>query len=97
MRNGQLKVWWKPQIPMRSFEVLVDNLKEAHLLINTLADYDLFQYETGVKPDYFNVGGLVMWDENLEPDDDGSQWTDWVDELSGDDFTEYTEKFFKAE
>jgi len=93
MENGQLKVWWKPQVPMKSFEVLVDNLKEAHLLLDVLAEYDLFQLKHKIKGDYCNVGGLLIWDETIDEDVPSDKWTDWVDEETGDDFDEYRKKF----
>lgn len=59
-KHGQLKVWWIPQIPMKAFEVEVETLVEAKLLLDTLAKYDLFQFENRIKPDYANAGGLVV-------------------------------------
>lgn len=88
-KNGQLRVWWIPQIPMKPFEVLVDDLKQAKLLLDTLADYDAFQYENDIKPDYSNTGGLTIWEEDLDPDEDGLKWCDWYDEETGMDFDEY--------
>lgn len=72
-RDGQLKVWWIPQIPMKSFEVLVGTKEEAILLLNTLANYDIFQFENKIKPDYCNAGGLVIWEEKEQ------DWVDWED------------------
>jgi hypothetical protein len=70
------RVWWIPQVPMKAFEVDVDTLAEAKLLIDVLADYDLFQYENKVKPDYCNTGGITRWDaaegEYLDVDEDES-------------------------
>lgn len=89
MKNGQLCVWWVPQIPTKNFNVLVDNLKEAKLLLDTLADYDLFQFENNIKPDYSNTGGLLIWDEEMEPDENGEKWCDWYDVKTGLPFDEY--------
>jgi hypothetical protein len=72
----RLRVWWIPQVPMKAFYAEVRSLREAKLLLNTLADYDLFQLENNIKPDYANVGGL----QELGEDGD---WTDWCDEESG--------------
>lgn len=72
--SGQLRVWWIPQLPMKAFHVDVDSPKEAKKILNVLADYDLFQYENKVKPDYSNIGGLQEWNE-AEQD-----WWDWNDE-----------------
>ena len=85
MRNGQLKIWWIPQVPMKPFEVYVDTLQEAKKILDVLAYYDIFQFKNNIKPDYCNAGGLVTYDK--ETDD----WTDWYDEDSGDDFDQYCE------
>ena len=89
MKNGQLQVWWIPQIPMKMFTVNVKTLGEAKLLLNVLANYDLFQFENNIKPDYCNAGGLRQWDEELEPDENGECWSDWYDEETGEDFDEW--------
>lgn len=65
-----LKVWWIPQIPMKPFEVLVNSFSEAQVLLTALAQYDLFQLENNIKPDFSNAGGLMI-------QDDGEEYTDW--------------------
>ena len=71
--RGQLRVWWVPQVPMKSFYVEVQNLREAKLLLGTLAEYDKFQFDNRVKPDYANAGGLQAYYS-----EDG-EWIDWYD------------------
>ena len=79
-----LRVWWIPQLPMEAFYKEVDSVEEGALLLETLAKYDLFQYEKNIKPDYANVGGLQEFNE-----DDG-EWEDWYNnELDIDDPLEY--------
>jgi hypothetical protein len=85
MEQKKYKVWWVPQVPMKAFEVFVDTLVEAKLLLDTLAEYDRFQLENNVKPDYTNAGGVCV----LEDLDDGPCWCDWysdgghgIDDLS---------------
>ena len=73
---GDLCVWWIPQVPMEPFWVPVQNLQEAMLLLRTLADYDRFQFENNIKPDYSNTGGLVVWEAVGE----NGEWTEWEDE-----------------
>lgn len=73
-----LKLWWIPQIPMKAFEVEVSSVEEGVKLLDVLADYDAFQFENNVKPDYSNVGGLMI----QEPD---GEWVDWYDEATGED------------
>jgi len=64
------KVWHIPQFPMQAFEVFTEDIKTAVLLANTLANYDLFQLEHNVKPDYSNVQGIMQWQE------DEQEWWD---------------------
>lgn len=80
--EGDLKVWWIPQVPGARFEVPVHSLKEAKLLLDTLADYDLFQLEHRIKPDYCNVGGLMVYEDG--------EWVDWEDPETGDSIDYFT-------
>ena len=73
----KLKVWHIPQVPGVSFDVPVDSVEEAVKIMSLLADYDTFQFENHIKPDYCNAQGLLMWDEEQK------EWTDWYDEESG--------------
>jgi len=70
----KLRVWWIPQVPMKPFYQKVKNIEEAKLLLKTLAEYDIFQFENNIKPDYSNVGGLEYYDEKE------SKWYDWENE-----------------
>lgn len=74
-QSGDLRVWWIPQIPMKPFIVKVGSIKEAKLILNTLADYNLFQLHNHIKPDYANAGGLEVY----ETDFDGSGKADWFE------------------
>ncbi len=71
-KEGDLKVWWIPQVPMKAFEVPVEDIKQAKLLLDTLAKYDLFQFHNKIKPDYCNTGGLSIYQDG--------DWCDWCDE-----------------
>lgn len=94
-KNGDLRVWWIPQVPMKSFYINVKTLEEDNLLLNALADYDRFQYENNVKPDYCNAGGLSVWDDTLPDEDDPSNcWCEWYDEETGEDFDEHRSRMF---
>lgn len=86
-----LRVWWVPQMPMKSFKVPVGNLVEAKKILNVLADYDLFQLEHNVKGDYANAGGLSYFDPCDLHDGPQGSWVDWensdgdnIDQLEGD-------------
>jgi hypothetical protein len=71
---GDLKVWWIPQVPMKPFEVPVPNLLTGKHLMDALAEYDFFQLENRIKPDFSNAGGLMMY----EGEDEG--WCDWYND-----------------
>lgn len=76
-----LKVWWIPQVPMKPFEVLVSSFAQAKVLLETLAEYDLFQLRQNIKPEFCNVGGLLVFEDG--------DWTDfWTD--NGEDFDALT-------
>ena len=82
--SKKLQVWWVPQIPMKAFTVEIDTVAEGVKLMSTLANYDIFQYENKVKPDYCNAGGINQWSEDV--DGEGTPgWESWYDEETGDD------------
>ena len=59
---------------MTPFYWNVPTLESAKDMVLMLAAYDQFQYETGVKPDYANMGGLQEWNEEAQ------EWWDWESE-----------------
>lgn len=81
--DGDLRLWWIPQVPMEPFYWKVETPTEAGKLLDMLAQYDLFQFEHKVKPDFSNVGGL-------ESCEDG-EWIDWYSG-DGDDFDDWWEE-----
>ena len=83
-KPGDLQVWWIPQVPMKAFCVPVDTVAIGVKIMEVLADYDCFQFEHGVKPDYCNAGGLQRWCE--DSDGEGTPgWADWYDDETGED------------
>lgn len=82
--QGALRVWWIPQVPMPPFHVAVPDIKTAKLLLDALAQYDLFQLKHGVKPDFCNSGGLECFSR-----DGDNEWCDWYDEETGNDIDSY--------
>lgn len=76
-KHGDLRVWHIPQIPGRPFHVPVKTLSEAKLVLDTLAQYDLFQLAHNIKPDYSNAGGLQAFDANDDHDGPDGSWIDW--------------------
>lgn len=83
-KEGDLRLWWIPQVPMKPFHVYVSSVEQAMLLFDTLAQYDLFQLDNNIKPDYSNAGGLEVWENG--------EWCDWWEEGTCDDIRAYTER-----
>lgn len=61
--EGDLRVWWIPQVPMSPFFVAVKSATEGWRLTDTLAAYDAFQFMNRIKPDYCNAGGLARFED----------------------------------
>ena len=80
---GDLSVWWVPQVPMKAFRVPVSSIEEAVKIMQVLADYDKFQFDNRVKPDYANAGGLNVW--TADAGDGRADWCDWYDDETGED------------
>ncbi len=76
----ELRVWWMPQVPMPPFVYPVPTLQAAKMLCEALAQYDLFQLENKVKPDYSNAGGASWRHAELT----GGEWHDFDPEDEGD-------------
>ncbi|MFA5132695.1 MAG: hypothetical protein WC444_05240 [Candidatus Paceibacterota bacterium] len=70
--EGDLRIWWIPQVPMEGFEVPVSSIRDARLLLSVLGDYDLFQLQHNIKPDYCNAGRIQIFHDNewLDMEDD---------------------------
>lgn len=81
---GDLRVFWVPQVPGKALYISVKDLHQAHLLLETLAYYDAFQYASNIKPDYCNAGGLQVFEDG--------EWCDWHDDETGDDFDMYCDE-----
>jgi len=81
-KDGDLRVWWIPQVPMKDFLYPVQSVIEAKHVLDILAEYDLFQLEHKVKPDFSNVGGLQVFEDGewLEWSNDDGESIDEVDE-----------------
>lgn len=74
--KAEFRVWWIPQIPMKPFTVDIGSIEEGRKICEVLADYDLFQFENKVKPDYCNSGGIEF---KFDPLTDG-EWHSFPDE-----------------
>lgn len=87
-KESSLRVWWIPQVPGKPFHISVDSIKEGRKILEVLANYDLFQYENNIKPDYSNVGGLQEFDSEDKTDSPKGSWID-MDELDDYDGENY--------
>ncbi len=75
-QEGDLQVWWIPQVPMKPFTHPVRSVDEGMQLLDALAKYDIFQLENNIKPDFANAGGLSVFEDG--------EWVDWCDEDGND-------------
>ena len=69
---------------MKPFYVEVESIEEAWKILNTLWDYDIFQFENNVKPDFCNTSGLEYFDEKEQ------NWCEWFDD-DGNDIKQHFE------
>ena len=61
-KEGDLRIWWIPQVPMEAFSISVNSIAEGMKITDTLAKYDLFQLAHNIKPDYSNAGGVARYE-----------------------------------
>ena len=88
--SNKLRVWWIPQIPMKSFYVPVNSVEEGKKVLDMLSAYDLFQLQNNVKHDFCNTGGLQIWDEEEQ------DWCDWYLETE-DDYFESVDEYCESD
>ena len=69
MTESRYRVWWVPQVPMKAFYYPTPDLATARVLMDALAEYDLFQFENRIKPDYCNAGGIQEFTDDDEWED----------------------------
>lgn len=75
----KFRIWHNCQIgAVDNFYIYVDDINTAWKIMNVLWDYDLFQYNNNIKPDYCNASGLEYFD--VEDD----EWYEWYDEYGYD-------------
>ena len=87
----ELRVWWIPQVPMEAFLYPVPTIEAGKVLLDALAEYDAFQFQHRVKPDYCNTGGIA-W---KHPEHTGGEWYDF-DPDDEDDLQEIADAIAKA-
>jgi hypothetical protein len=61
---SKVRVWWIPQLPSKNpFYVDVPDIKTGKMVCDILANYDTYQYENRIKPDYCNTGGVQTFED----------------------------------
>lgn len=51
-----------PQIPGKPFQVEFDGeLEQAALLLNTIIDFSIFEFDNKIKPDYADMAWIEVW------------------------------------
>lgn len=75
----QLRLAHFPQLPCKPFIIPVANVAEAVKIATTIWDYDKFQFENRIKPDYSNATTLEVFEDG--------EWCDWYSDcgMSFDD------------
>lgn len=90
-KEGDLQVWHIPQVPGKQFTVDVESVEQAILVLDVLANYDLFLLATNNRIDYANAQGLCIYEK--DPDSTcGYGWFDWCDEETGYDLRQWREE-----
>jgi hypothetical protein len=79
--TAEFRVWWIPQVPGKPFEASVKSWADGKALEIVLANYDAFQFENNIKPDYCNTGGTQMKHAVLTE----GEWAD-VDEHEAEEY-----------
>ena len=90
---SKLRVWWCPQIgaEIPLFTVDVATVRQGVAIMDALADYDLYQFNNKIKPDYSNTGGLEVLESSGE-------WEEWYDsQAETDDPREFIEMIDSGE
>ncbi len=59
---------------MKAFTYEVPDQETAELVVDILAQYDLFQFENRIKPDYCNAGGIQVWEDDGWVEVPESEW-----------------------
>ena len=84
----KMRVWHIPQLGCdATFYIPVETAEEGKKVMDILAAYDLFQLENNIKPDYSNVCGLQVFNE------DDQEWEDWFLETE-DDYYDDVDSYF---
>jgi len=85
---NKLRVWHIPQVGHDAILYIpVETAEEGKKVMDILACYDLFQLENRIKPDYCNISGLQVFNEEKQ------EWEDWILETEDNYFDNVDEYF----
>jgi len=85
--RNKLRVSHFPQVPCKPFTVEVKDEKQAHLMVEALANQHLFLFDNNFIPDYANILLVEMFEE----DSDGNGNPGWVDYWNEEELMEFDE------
>lgn len=84
MKDKKIRVCHFPQVPCNPFIVEVEDLREAKIVKDILAEYDLFQFKNKFKPDYCNTTIIEEFDK------EENKWLSWSDsDIGVEEYLEY--------
>jgi hypothetical protein len=86
----RLRVSHFPQIPCEPFEVEVTSVEEGVKIMKVLAQYDIFQFEQKIKPDYSNATVLCKFDE------EENEWVNWETEEDEEEYFDDPEEYLES-
>lgn len=77
--EGDIMVWYIPQVPMKAYEIRVPSrdLAEAQRIQEAVIGLSYFEYLNNVKPDYSDASGISRYESDGE---DGFGWFDVDDD-----------------
>ena len=89
--KSKMRVYHIPQVGTNTiFYIPVKSEIEASKVMNILACYDLFQYENNIKPDFSNMSGVQIYNE------EELEWEDWYLENEEGKYFDDIEKYLEG-
>lgn len=80
--EGDLRVWYIPQVPSESYEVDIPRrdgtsesayLEQAAFVLSAIIGLSIWEFDHRVKPDYSDAAGIARFDgedwEDVDPDE----------------------------
>ena len=87
---SKMRVWHMPQVGCNAtIHIPVESELEGKKIMDILAAYDLFQLENNIKPDFCNINGLQVFNE------DEQVWENWFLETE-DDFYDVVDDYINS-